>query len=148
MFDLKKYKIEVNWDGEDKVFIARAPEIQGAVIHGDSREEALRNLEAVMIDCLEAEAEAQLQKLDGTAKFLFRMPGTMKQILVKLANERDLSINEMLIDCVKRGILTYKDRPRMEAVYGKGKPGSAMKYASSKGLRAFTKKTVTTKKRA
>lgn len=106
-FDLKKYKREVEYDADDKIYVARAPEIEGAVIHGDTAEEALANLNEVMVDCLEANAERELERMDGISKFLLRMPYGMKNAVAKRSGEVDKSINELLLEYIKRGLESY-----------------------------------------
>jgi predicted RNase H-like HicB family nuclease len=106
-FDLKKYKREVEYDDADKIYIARAPEIKGAVIHGDTPEEALANLNDVMVDCLEANAERELERMDGISKFLLRMPYGMKRELAKRSSEVNKSINELLLEYINRGLESY-----------------------------------------
>lgn len=38
-----KYEIIIYWSGEDKAFIAEAPELPGCMAHGSSPEKALAN---------------------------------------------------------------------------------------------------------
>lgn len=39
-----KYRIILYWSNEDGVFIADVPELPGCMAHGDTQEEALRNV--------------------------------------------------------------------------------------------------------
>lgn len=39
-----KYRIILYWSEEDSVFIADVPELPGCMAHGDTQEEALRNV--------------------------------------------------------------------------------------------------------
>ena len=39
-----KYEIIMYWSEEDHVFIAEVPELPGCMAHGDTQEEALRNV--------------------------------------------------------------------------------------------------------
>ncbi len=39
-----KYQIILYWSNEDEVFIAEVPELPGCMAHGDTQEEALRNV--------------------------------------------------------------------------------------------------------
>ena len=118
-----KYKKEVSWSEEDGVFVARVPELPGCATHGDSEAEALSNLNEAIVQHLEALAEAGLEKADGLSKFLLRMPARLKQILVKTANDRDVSINELLIDYINKGLesagrSTHRDL-KVEARHGR-----------------------------
>ena len=39
-----KYRIIIYWSEEDSAFIADVPELPGCMAHGDTQEEALRNV--------------------------------------------------------------------------------------------------------
>ena len=39
-----KYEIILYWSNEDAAFIAEVPELPGCMAHGDSQEEALKNV--------------------------------------------------------------------------------------------------------
>ena len=43
-----KYEIVLYWSNEDDVFIAEAPELPGCLAHGDTREDALKNIQDAM----------------------------------------------------------------------------------------------------
>lgn len=43
-----KYRIILYWSYEDVVFIAEVPELPGCMAHGDTQEEALRNVNDAM----------------------------------------------------------------------------------------------------
>ena len=43
-----KYRIILYWSEEDSVFIADVPELPGCMAHGDTQEEALRNVNDAM----------------------------------------------------------------------------------------------------
>jgi predicted RNase H-like HicB family nuclease len=40
-----KYEIKITWDKEDQVYIARITEIEFCTAHGDTYQEALKNIE-------------------------------------------------------------------------------------------------------
>ncbi|HEX8906258.1 MAG TPA: type II toxin-antitoxin system HicB family antitoxin [Longimicrobiaceae bacterium] len=42
---MTKYEVIIFWSAEDQLFLAQVPELPGCIAHGDSREEALRNVE-------------------------------------------------------------------------------------------------------
>lgn len=54
----RKYKRMVQWSDEDQVYIASAPEIQGCRTHGDTLEEAWRNLEEAIELCIEVDEDS------------------------------------------------------------------------------------------
>jgi len=41
---MNKYEIIIYWNNEDKIFIAEVPELPGCMAHGDSQENALKNI--------------------------------------------------------------------------------------------------------
>jgi len=41
---MDKYEILIYWNDEDNIFIAEIPELPGCMAHGDTQEEALRNV--------------------------------------------------------------------------------------------------------
>ena len=43
-----KYEIILYWSNEDEIFIAEVPELPGCMAHGDTQEEALRNVNDAM----------------------------------------------------------------------------------------------------
>ena len=40
-----KYEVVIFWSNEDSVFVAFAPELTGCMAHGETREEALQNIQ-------------------------------------------------------------------------------------------------------
>ena len=43
-----KYEVVIFWSSEDNVFVAFAPELAGCMAHGETREEALQNIQEAM----------------------------------------------------------------------------------------------------
>ena len=43
-----KYEVIIYWSNADSVFVAEAPELPGCMAHGETQEEALRNLKDAM----------------------------------------------------------------------------------------------------
>jgi predicted RNase H-like HicB family nuclease len=41
---MNKYEIILYWSNEDKAYIAEVPELSGCMAHGDSQENALKNI--------------------------------------------------------------------------------------------------------
>jgi len=48
------YPVLLSWSDTDEAFIAVAPQLEGCVAHGDSREEALANLEEVISEWMKS----------------------------------------------------------------------------------------------
>jgi len=45
---MPKYEIIIFWSAEDEAFIADVPELPGCIAHGESTEDALRNVTEAM----------------------------------------------------------------------------------------------------
>ena len=45
---MHKYEIILYWSNEDHAFIAEVPELPGCMAHGDSQDEALKNVNDAM----------------------------------------------------------------------------------------------------
>jgi len=43
-----KYEVIIYWSDEDKVFIAEVPELSGCIAHGDTAEQALKEVNVVV----------------------------------------------------------------------------------------------------
>lgn len=41
---MQKYEIIIYWSNEDQVFVAEVPELSGCMAHGETEEEALKNI--------------------------------------------------------------------------------------------------------
>ncbi len=54
---MTKYKVILYWSAEDNVFIAEVPELAGCAADGDTRQEALSNVETVITEWLETAQE-------------------------------------------------------------------------------------------
>lgn len=44
---MSKYEIIIFWSKEDEAYVAEMPELKGCVAHGDTQEEALREVNTV-----------------------------------------------------------------------------------------------------
>ena len=45
---MHKYEVILYWSNEDQVFVAEVPELLGCAAHGNTREEALKNVQDAM----------------------------------------------------------------------------------------------------
>ena len=52
-----KYEIVIYWSNDDGAFVAEAPELPGCMAHGDTREEALENIDQAVDLWLETAKE-------------------------------------------------------------------------------------------
>ncbi len=54
---MEKYEVVIYWSGEDRVFVAEVPELPGCLAHGDSRIDALKNVDEAILLWLETAEE-------------------------------------------------------------------------------------------
>jgi predicted RNase H-like HicB family nuclease len=52
-----KYEIIIYWSNQDEAFIAEIPELKGCIAHGETDEEALRNIKEVANEWLKIAKE-------------------------------------------------------------------------------------------
>ncbi len=52
------YSVVLNWDAQDEIWVALAPELPGCIARGDTRQEALEELQAAIPGWLEAMEKA------------------------------------------------------------------------------------------
>lgn len=105
-----KYKKEVKWSEEDQVFIASAPDLPGCMAHGDTEAEALQQLNEVITLYLESFVTDELDQNFREKKFLVRMPASFHQKLGKLSSEQECSINELIVDAIRRVVLPLQPK--------------------------------------
>lgn len=54
---MTNYEVVIYWSDEDSVFVAEVPELPGCGAHGDTRDEALRQIEQAIDNWLNAARE-------------------------------------------------------------------------------------------
>ncbi len=52
-----KYEVIIHWSDEDQAYIAEVPELSGCMADGATYEEALRNVQVILSEWLEAARE-------------------------------------------------------------------------------------------
>lgn len=50
---MHRYEVIIYWSDEDAAFVADVPELPGCMAHGDTQEEALRNIQEAMAAWIE-----------------------------------------------------------------------------------------------
>jgi len=96
---------------EDGVFIARVPELPGCFIDGDTAEEALENLQAVLEDWLRNAVDKGKQvppprRLadDHSGRFSVRVPRSLHRALSHTAAEEGASLNQLVNVLLARAV--------------------------------------------
>ena len=55
-----RYEIILYWSEEDQAFIAEVPELPGCAADGETYQEALQNVEVIMLEWIETAEELRL----------------------------------------------------------------------------------------
>lgn len=97
-----EYQYIVDWEPEDRVFVARVTEFPSLAAHGDSQEEALREIrdvvEAVVSDLKEngEPVPAPLGLRQYSGKLNLRMPPDLHRRLASEAERSGVSLNQFI----------------------------------------------------
>jgi predicted HicB family RNase H-like nuclease len=99
---INEYQFIVEWEPDDQVFVARVTEFPSLAAHGESQEEALREMrdlvDAVVAD-LKANGEPVPEPLclrQYSGKLNLRMPPDMHRRLTAEAERRGVSLNQLI----------------------------------------------------
>ena len=94
-------------DNTGKYWVARVAELPHCLIHGDTPEEALREIEEVKLDWIKSNLEDGLpipepteHKYSGQVRL--RMPPSLHQSLAHRANVEDVSLNQYMVAALAR----------------------------------------------
>lgn len=68
---MNKYEIIIYWNSADNIFIAEMPELKGCIAHGDTQDEALREINAVAEEWLQIAKEKGWQIPEPKGKLIF-----------------------------------------------------------------------------
>jgi predicted RNase H-like HicB family nuclease len=68
---MSKYEVILYWSAEDEAFIAEVPELAGCAADGVTRQEALSNVEEVIVEWLETARELGRSIPEPKGRLLF-----------------------------------------------------------------------------
>ena len=103
MTDLSRYPRTVFWSDEDEGFIAVAPDLPGSSAWGQTREEALAELDTAMLGWIEAARVAgnpvprPSTREDYSGRVLLRMPKSLHRGLAETAKREGVSLNLQIV---------------------------------------------------
>src|SRR5262245_20365410 len=105
-----KYKIDLVWDPEDKIYIAQVPELDGCVSHGKTEFEALRNVEKAVEGWIKTAKEFKIKipepipqrKFSGS--FNVRVPKDVHRHLALKAAEEKVSLNHLISQILAKAV--------------------------------------------
>ncbi|MDC0711892.1 toxin-antitoxin system HicB family antitoxin [Stigmatella sp. ncwal1] len=99
---INEYQYIVDWEPADRVFVARVTEFPSLAAHGDSQEEALREIRGVVeevIADLNATGEPVPEPLclrQYSGKLNLRMPPDLHRRLAVEADRKGVSLNQFI----------------------------------------------------
>jgi antitoxin HicB len=100
--------VEPQDDGKGIYFVARVVELPDLFITGETREEALKELEAIKRDWIKTYLElgnkmpVPLVSRKYSGKIIVRMPPTLHETLTKLAEFEGVSFNQYMVSSLAR----------------------------------------------
>lgn len=98
----RDYTYSVAWSDEDKVFIGRVVEFPSVTAHGRTPEAALREIMAVVGDCITEMQEASepvpepIGRRKYSGKFVLRLPVSLHRDLALEAAREGVSLNQLI----------------------------------------------------
>jgi len=104
------YQIAIEkWDdGDGPYYVAHVLELQGCMIHGDTPEDALHEIEDVKRDWIKTNLELgnkmpePLRTRKYSGKIILRMPPSLHETLVKIAELDGVSFNQYMVSALSR----------------------------------------------
>ena len=99
---VEQYLYSVGWSEEDEAFVARVAEFPSLAAHGETQEEALREIKDVVGFVLEDLNESSepipepFGKRSFSGKLVLRMPEYMHRQLALEAMQQGISLNQLL----------------------------------------------------
>ncbi len=105
-----KYKIDLTWDPEDKIYVAHVPELDGCVSHGKTEFEALKNVEQAVEGWIKTAKEFKMEipepitqrKFSGT--FNIRVPKEVHRNLAQKAADERISLNHLVSQILAKAV--------------------------------------------
>jgi predicted RNase H-like HicB family nuclease len=101
-------KVEPQDDGKGIYYVAKVVELPNLIMTGETREEALKDLEAVKKEWIQTYLElgnkmpVPIVSRKYSGKIIVRMPPTLHEVLTKLAENEGVSFNQYMISTLAR----------------------------------------------
>jgi predicted RNase H-like HicB family nuclease len=99
---VEQYLYSVGWSDEDDAFVARVAEFPSLAAHGDTQEEAMREIKDVVGFVLKDLVESKepvpepFGKRSFSGRLVLRMPEYLHRQLVLEAMQQGISLNQLL----------------------------------------------------
>ena len=68
---MSKYEIIIYWSEQDEIFVAEMPELKGCVAHGDTQDEALKQINIVAGEWMKIAKEKGWQIPEPKGRLMF-----------------------------------------------------------------------------
>jgi predicted RNase H-like HicB family nuclease/predicted DNA-binding protein len=105
---IDQYAIKIQWSDEDEAYLASCMEFPSLMTHGESPEEAFKELRFILETVVE-DMKATGQKIPTPLKdrkykgnISLRLPSETHEELVNLAMEQDLSLNQFITTIIEK----------------------------------------------
>jgi predicted RNase H-like HicB family nuclease len=105
-YEALPYRVDLYFDQEDQVWVARYPELPGCLAHGNTKEEALINGDEMKLLWLETAIkngdmipEPQPEP-SYSGKFVLRLPKTLHEHAAQAAEQEGVSLNQYLVSTI------------------------------------------------
>jgi len=101
-YEAQHYLFSVGWSEEDQCFIAKVAEFPSLAAHGDTPEEALKEVQFVVSEVLKdlaaskEEIPTPLGKRSFSGRLNVRMPAALHRQLVTEAAQQGVSLNQVI----------------------------------------------------
>lgn len=105
---MDKYFVQILWDEEDKIFVARVPELEGVATHGKTRAEAAKRAEVAIALHLKILTEMDepipkpVSEKEFSGNMSLRMGTERHEIAAVHAIAKNKSLNEYIIELIDR----------------------------------------------
>lgn len=105
-----EYQVTIVFDPRDKLYVARAPELENCHSHGGTPEEALTNIREAIELWVETAREQgtpipePVSKKKFSGKFVLRTSATLHAQLVQAALVHGMSMNDMVVEILEEKI--------------------------------------------
>ncbi len=114
MIDINKYTVRVEWSDEDDAFLAKCIEFPSIITHGNSRYNAIEELESAIsetIKWMEEDGEKFPEPLSSKSykgNISLRIPSDTHKELAIMAADKELSINQFITTLIEKNL--YSDQ--------------------------------------
>ncbi len=105
-----KYKIDLEWDPDDHIYVATVPELPGCMSHGKTEHEALRQVEKAMTGWIKTAKKTKMTipepiaTRDFSGSFNVRIARDTHRRLVLKATEERVSLNHLIAQILMKAV--------------------------------------------